>query len=236
VHYKAANANSTSKDHYFIRNKPEPGGLNMKQIFWIMAMLLIWAGPVNAGVLKVMVPIDEFEQMDSRIEALERENRQLQKEVESSGGSKMSPQLDALEQENSQLRQQVRSLAGKSSDIEIESQLDTLEQENNRLRQQVESLAGNSSEKEMGYQLDALEQENNRLKQQIESLAGKSSEESASAKGMDARLDALGRENRRLKRSVASLKDARAILRSDKRTAQQVYFKTKKNLAVHIYK
>ena len=154
----------------------------MKRIFWTMTILLFWAGSANAGVLKVMVPIDELEQMESR--------------------------LKTLEKENSQLQQDAKSLADKPSE----------------------------KEKEMGSQLDALEQENNQLQQQVESLAKESSEEAASAKGMDTRLDALGRENRQLKRSVASLKDAGAVLRSDKRAAQQVYFQTTKKFANHIFK
>ena len=198
----------------------------MKQIFWIMAILLIGAGSANAGVLKVMIPVDEFAQMKSRIET--------------------------LKEENSQLKRDARFLAGASSDVdsasdskEMQSRIETLERENSRLREEVyKPLAAKSLEaeeasnaaKELAAQLNALEQENNQLKQEVWSLAEKSSEEATSSKGMDTRLDALGRENRRLKRSVASLKEAGAVLRSDKRTAMHKYSERNKKISSHIFK
>ena len=128
----------------------------MKRIFWIMAILLIWAGSTNAGVLKVKVPVDEFEQMKSRLETLEKENNQLQQEV--------------------------KSLADKTSEAEtvsdkkeVESRLKALAQENNQLKQKVEELAETSSEEagsseKLASSLDALGRENRQLKRSVASL------------------------------------------------------------------
>ena len=121
----------------------------MKRIFGIMAILLIWTGSANAGQLKVMVPVDEFEQLESR--------------------------LAALEQENSQLQQEVKSLAEKPSEKKMGSQVDALVQENNQLKQEVESLAEKSSaeaasSKGMDTRLGALGRENRQLKRSVASL------------------------------------------------------------------
>ncbi|MEN8134967.1 MAG: hypothetical protein ABFS18_05455 [Thermodesulfobacteriota bacterium] len=201
----------------------------MKRIFGIMAILLIWAGAVDAGVLKVMVPVDEFEQMESRLEELKKENRQLKK------GSNSLPdkttEVDRTAYTN-----------------EMQSRIEALERENNQLKQEAnQPLPANSLEaeraanaaEELEAQLKELEQENKHLKQEVWSLAEKSSEEttsSESSKKLETRLDALGRENRRLKRSVASLKDTGAVLRSDKRTAGHVYSERNKIFSSHIYK
>lgn len=198
----------------------------MKRILGIMAILLIWAGSVNAGVLKVMIPVDDFEQMESRLKTLEKENRQLK------SGAEISPIRPPKED---------RARYAK----EMQARIEALERENNQLRQEVlkplpsvslEAEKALSAAKEMEVKLNTLEQENTQLKQQVESLAVISSEDVEASKEMDSRLDALGRENRQLKRSVASLKDAGAVLRSDKRTARHVYSEQNKKISNHIFK
>ncbi|MCK4837557.1 MAG: hypothetical protein KAS94_02085 [Desulfobulbaceae bacterium] len=198
----------------------------MKRIFGIMAILLIWTGSVNAGVLKVMIPVDEFEKLESRLETLEKENSQLKSGAEfqpikppkadrASYAKEMQARIEALERENNQLRKEVLKPLPAVS---------------------LEAEKASAAARELEVQLNNLEQENNLLKQQVESLAGESSEEAAAAKGMDTQLEALGRENRQLKRSVASLKEAGTVLRSDKRTARHVYSETNKKIASHVFK
>lgn len=130
----------------------------MKRIFGLMAILLIWAGLAEAGVLKVMVPADEFKQMESRLEKLEKENNQLQQEVRSMqakpSDKEKGPQINALVQENKQLKQEVESMAEKFSEKtvsskEMDNKLSTLGRENRKLKRKVSSL------KEKGLELSS---------------------------------------------------------------------------------
>jgi|GEM_PF-6485603 len=152
----------------------------MKKVIGLGVILLIWVGSVSAGELKVKIPVDEFEQMKTRLEKLENENIQLQEELN--------------------------------------------------------TLSNKTTDEEMMEQVESLSQENEQLQQQIESMAGKTSKEASYAEEKDSRIDILGRENRRLKRSIASLKESGALLRSDRRTARQVYFQANKKFASHIFK
>jgi len=152
----------------------------MKKAIGLGIILLIWIGSVSAGELKVKVPVEEFEQMKTRLETLENEKVQLQEEL--------------------------KTLSDKTTDEEM--------------KEQVESLS----------------QENKQLQQKVESMAEKTSKEASYAKEKDNRLDTMGRENRQLKRAVASLKESGALLRSDRRTARQVYFQANKKFASHIFK
>ncbi|MDF1578316.1 MAG: hypothetical protein P1P81_07720 [Desulfobulbales bacterium] len=152
----------------------------MRKIMGIAAILLIWVGSANGGELKVQVPVDEFEQIKSR--------------------------LETLEQENQALRSEVKTMAKRTTDAELKEQRDKLARENEELRQQAESLAE------------------------------KSLAEAAHAEKKDSRIDAMGSENRQLKRTVAVLKESGEALRSDRRTARQVYFEANKTFATHIYR
>lgn len=129
----------------------------MKQIFGIMAILLIWTGLAGAGVLKVKVPIDEFEQMKSRLETLENENSQLKKDVDSLAANPAETEKAA-------------------NTKEIEARINALAQENDQLKEEIKSLADKPSEseaahaKEFGSKLDSLGRENRQLKQSLASL------------------------------------------------------------------
>lgn len=128
----------------------------MKKIYWIMAILLIWAGSANAGVLKVKIPADDFEQMKSRLEALEKENNQLQQEVKS------------LSDRSSE--------AKKTSDAkELESKISALTQKNNKLKKEIESMTEASSNdaasaERLANNLDTLGRENRQLKKSVATL------------------------------------------------------------------
>jgi predicted nucleic acid-binding Zn-ribbon protein len=119
--------------------------------------LLIWTGSAGAGVLKVKVPVNEFEQMESRLEALENENRQLKMDINSLA-TKPTATEKAVNTE------------------EITARINALEQENNQLKKEVASLTAESSgsttshEKEIGAKLDSLGRENRRLKQSVAAL------------------------------------------------------------------
>ena len=181
----------------------------MKQIIMFMAILLIWAGTANAGVLKVKVPADEYEQMKSQLETLKMENSKLKQAVNDIAENPSTDNADAEE---------------------LLSQLEALENENSKLKQAVGYLSEKSSinepaTTEIVTQLDALAKENNQLKQQLEAT-----------KDVNDRLNALGKENRKLKRSVASLKEKGSLQRGDRRTARQVYHDPQKTFADHIFK
>jgi len=116
-----------------------------------MALLLVWTGSANGGVLKVMVPIDEFEEMSDRLEVLEKENSTLQEDMKTFGDAEaMSQQnkelgarLNALESEKSKLQREVAALKGMDTADEqkkMESQIARLEKKNARLKRDVNKL------------------------------------------------------------------------------------------------
>jgi chromosome segregation ATPase len=182
----------------------------MKRIIGVAAILLIWVGSANCGELKVKVPVDEFEQMKSRLETLEKRNRELKNEVE------------------------IRS--NKTADAEMEEQLEKMARENEELKSQMNNLSNTTTDTGMNERLETLARENKELQQKVDSLAEQSPEEDSYARKRASQLDALGRENRRLKRAVTSLKESGTVLGSDRRTARQVYFEANKKFATHIYK
>ena len=123
----------------------------MRRILILMAMLLVWTGSANGGVLKVMVPIDEFEAMSGRLERLEKENSALQKDVESFGDAKalgdknkdLEGRLNALESEKSKLQSEIETLKGTdqaTAQEKMESQISSLEKKNARLKRNVRKL------------------------------------------------------------------------------------------------
>ncbi|MBU0675927.1 MAG: hypothetical protein KJ950_14925 [Proteobacteria bacterium] len=140
----------------------------MRRIILLITVLLAWSGFVTGAELKVMVPIDDFKQMKSR--------------------------LDSLESENVQLKQEVRTLNRQGDGTQVESmkgRLESLEQENNQLRQQASAVESKAvapvTDSEMGVKISSLEQENYNLRRRVlvlkdEGLAASYSEDRRSAK------------------------------------------------------
>jgi predicted RNase H-like nuclease (RuvC/YqgF family) len=127
------------------------GGVKVKRILILMALLLVWTGSANGGTLKVMVPIDEFERMDERLEVLEKENSVLKADMNAFGDAEalnqqnkeMGARLNALEGENSKLQNEVESLRGTdqgTAQKKMESQISSLERKNARLKKDVRKL------------------------------------------------------------------------------------------------
>jgi uncharacterized protein (UPF0335 family) len=127
------------------------GGVKVRRILILMAMLLVWTGSANGGVLKVMVPIDEFEAMSGRLERLEKENITLKEDVKSFGDAKalgdrnkeLEGRLNALESENSKLQNEVGSLRGTdqaTAQDKMESRVSSLERKNARLKKDIRKL------------------------------------------------------------------------------------------------
>jgi tetrahydromethanopterin S-methyltransferase subunit G len=104
------------------------GGVKVKRILILMALLLVWTGSANGGVLKVMVPIDEFEQMSERLDVLEKENNVLKADMNALGDAEvlnrqnkeMGARLNALEGENNKLQREVSALKGTDAASEKE--------------------------------------------------------------------------------------------------------------------
>ena len=131
----------------------------MKKTVTLLALMLIWIGTAYAGELKVQIPVNDYEKIQSRLDALESENSKLKQEVSSLENNSVSPspqamvntqpseemlsQLSELERENNQLRQDMESLQNSQStasvDDDIESRLSSLESENSRLSRKVAS-------------------------------------------------------------------------------------------------
>ena len=123
----------------------------MKRILILMALLLVWTGSANGGVLKVMVPIDEFEQMSKRLDVLEKENTELKDEMKTFGDAEamsrqnkeLSERLNALENEKNKLQNEVAVMKGTDAATEqqkMESQISSLERQNARLKRDVNKL------------------------------------------------------------------------------------------------
>ena len=185
----------------------------VKRILLVMAALLICSVTARAGELKVMVPVDDYKQMQAK--------------------------LKALEQENSQLKQAVNSSAAVGTDQEtmaLQSQLTSLEQENSSLRQQLQSQEGQASD-ELASRISALEQENSQLQTQL--AEKQNSEQMAGTDNTsDARLAAVENENSQLKQEVRVLKEggATAMIVGDKSTARQFYAKARHVATYHNFK
>jgi len=141
----------------------------------MIALVLVWTGSASAGELKIQIPINEFEQIQSRLDALEKENTTLRQEARSMERSVQTGQVD---------------------DPAMKSRLDALEAENNRLRQDVEAQAGSG---EMVVQSDS---------------------ETAD---LHNRLSELESQSRRQKQEIKTLKQGKAFIESDTRSAKQLY-------------
>ena len=144
----------------------------MKKTLLVAAMVLIGFGTAGAGELKVQVPVNEYDQMRSRLETLENENTQLKQEISSVGSS--SPVQPAP--------QPVLS-AGPSE--EMISKLSGLESENESLKREIESLQSSLrqaeaessaaapppslTDAELEERISSLERENLKLERKIQS-------------------------------------------------------------------
>lgn len=187
----------------------------MKRIFLLTASMLVWGGPVVAAELKVMVPVNEFKQLQSRLEALEKENAQL-KQVE--GAAVASP------------------VSG-----ELQSRLQSVENENNRLRQELNAVKGQERpaqvSPEVQARLEAVESENRQLR---ESMQARDVEKSSGGEdaGLSAKLNAAENENIKLQQEVKLLKDGgfAALFSEDKISARELYFQKRKKGISHAYK
>ena len=131
----------------------------MKKTLILAALMLIWVGPANSGELKVQIPVNDYEKIQSRLDALENENSRLKQEVNSLESNSTPPapetsasaqpseemleRLSALEKENSQLKQEVEVMQNapepQTVDDDIESRLSSLENQNIRLNQKIKS-------------------------------------------------------------------------------------------------
>lgn len=186
----------------------------MKRISLIMVALLVCFGTARAGELKVMVPVNDYKQMQAKLAALEQENNQLKQEVNSSavaGGS---------DQETTALQ----------------SRLTSLEQENNSLRQQLQSQQGQSSD-EMASRIATLEQENSQLQTQLTEKQGQEQMAGADS-AVEARLAKVEDENSQLQQKVKILKEGgvTAAIVGDKSTARQYYATARHARTFHNFK
>lgn len=189
----------------------------MKRIFLLTAAMLVCGGSVVAAELKVMVPVDDFKQMKSRLEALEIENSQLKQRAAAEpvaatpDTSELHSRLQFVESENSRLRQELNIAKSQErpavADAEIQARLETVERENRQLKEEAQSR---QSDKSSGGEDAALA----------------------------AKLNATENENVKLQQEVKNLKDGglMAIFGENKISARELYFLKRKKGVSHVYK
>jgi len=186
----------------------------VKRILLIVAALLICSVTARAGELKVMVPVDDFKQMQAKLKGLEEENSQLKQAVNSSAAVGVNGQETAA----------------------LQSRLTSMEQENTSLRQQLQSQQGQASD-DLASRISALEQENSQLQTQLaekqipEQMAGADN-------AVESRLAEAESENSQLKQEVRILKEGAvtATILGDKSTARQFYAKARHVSTFHNFK
>lgn len=156
----------------------------MKRIFLLTAAMLVWGGSVVAGELKVAVPVDDYKQLKSRLEALEKENSQLKQGAGSKGsvvaspvGAEMQSRLQETENENSRLRQELNAMKSQErpapANLEVQARLETVERENRQLKEaQARQSEKSSGVEDVGLaaKLNAAENESSKLHQEIKLL------------------------------------------------------------------
>lgn len=190
----------------------------MKRIFLLTAAMLVWGGPVGAADLKVMVPVNEFKQLQSRLDALEKENAQLKQGAASEGAGVASP------------------VGG-----ELQSRLRDVENENSRLRQELNAAKGQERpaqvSPEVQARLEAVENENRRLRESLQASEGEKSSGGEDT-AVSARLNAAENENIKLQQEVRLLKEGgfTALFSEDKISARELYFQKRKKGIRHAYK
>jgi len=145
----------------------------VKTILVTITILLAWTVSLSAAELKVKVPVEEFEQMKSRIDALENENSRLKQEVGSMGGSISSSQP------SEELKSRLSDLEREKSQLERDK--NQLESENSQLKQQVSTIESSKQASQpapapapdsagMQSEITALENKNRRLRNQVKKL------------------------------------------------------------------
>lgn len=189
----------------------------MKRIFLLTAAMLIGSGPVFAGDLKVMVPVDEFKQLKSRLDALEKENSRLK-------------QVGAADE--------VKAVSPVSG--ELQSRLQAVENENGRLLQELNAIKSQERPVQvdtgMQARLDAIEKENRQLKEARANQSEKSP--AVEDSGLVAKLTAAESENSKLQNEVKALRDGgfAAVFAENKTSARELYFLQRKKGLSHSYK
>lgn len=156
----------------------------MKRIFLLTAVMVVWSGSVVAGELKIAVPVNDYKQLKSRLEALEKENSQLKRGIGSEGavvaspvGGEMQSRLQETENENTRLRQELNAIKSQerpvTADVEIQSRLEAVEKENRQLKEaqvrQVQKSPGGEDPVLVG-KLNVAENQNIKLQQEIKML------------------------------------------------------------------
>lgn len=190
----------------------------MKRIFLLAAAMLIGSGPVFAGDLKVMVPVDEFKQLKSRLDALEKENSRLKQ-----GGA--AEEVKAVSPVNG----------------ELQSRLQAVENENGRLLQELNAVKSQERtvpvDTGMQARLDAVEKENRQLKE-ARTDQGEKSPAIGEDAGLVAKLTAAESENSKLQQEIKSLRDGgfAAVFAENKISARELYFLQRKKGLSHSYK
>lgn len=189
----------------------------MKKIFLLTAAMLVCSGPVFAGDLKVMVPVDEFKQLKSRLDALEKENSKLKQ-----GGGV----------------EEVKSVSPVSG--ELQSRLQAVENENSRLLQELNAMKSQDRpvqvSAEVQARLDAVEKENRQLKE-AQARQGEKSPGGEDV-GLVAKLNAAENENGKLQQEVKLLKEGRIAesYAASKISAREQYYIERRKGASHVYK
>lgn len=193
------------------------GGVNVKRIFLLTTAMLLLGGSALAGELKVAVPVVDYKELKSRLEALEKENSLLKQGVRSEAGVK-----------------------GTSDDGEIQRRLQAEEMENSRLRQELNALKTQersaAANTEVQSRLQAVEKENRQLRETQARLNEKST--GGEDPVLAAKLNATENENSKLQQEVKSLKEGglAALYAENKITARGLYFNKKKKGSSHIFK
>ena len=179
-----------------------------------MAALLICSVTARAGELKVMVPVNDYKEMQAKLEALKQENSQLKQMVNSGG-----------------------EIAGNAQETKVlQSQVTSLERENSSLKQQLQSQEGQAGN-DLAARIASLEKENSQLQNQLAEKQGQEQKAGAD-KGAEARLAEVENENSQLKQEVKILKESgiTAAIVGDKSTARQLYAKARHVSTFHNFK
>lgn len=139
----------------------------VKRVFLLTSAMLIWCGSVVANELKIAVPIDEFKQLKSRLEALEKENNQLRQGVGPEGvvapstvNTEIQSRLQATENENSRLRQELNTIKNQEHPASTNTEM--------QARQSEKSSGGEDTL--LAARLNAAENENSKLQQEIKTM------------------------------------------------------------------
>jgi predicted nuclease with TOPRIM domain len=188
----------------------------VKRIIIIVAAFLICVGTARAGELKIMVPVDDYKQMKTKLEMLEKENSQLKQEVTSKNASGGAGQEDAEA---------------------LQSRLKGLEKENSSLKQQLQAQQGQAGN-ELKDRVSALEQENSQLQKQLAEKQQQGGENMAGAeKANEARLAEVENQNSQLQQELKILKEegVSASLLGDKSTARELYATTRHASSFHSF-